>query len=73
VRRDTLVAGMQISVSAFVARFAVPPRPPWATGGSSCFRPGRGRPASATSRADGGPDTPSHTPDLPPDAEVQEP
>jgi protease PrsW len=72
VRRDGLVAGMQISVSTFIARFAVPPRPPWATGGSSCFRPGRGRPASATSRADGGADKPSHTPDLPPDAEVQE-
>jgi RsiW-degrading membrane proteinase PrsW (M82 family) len=72
-RRDWLVAGMQAATSAFVVRFAVPPRPPWATQGSSCFRPARGRPAPATSRPDSGPDAPAPRPDLPPDAGLQEP
>jgi protease PrsW len=72
-RRDGLVVGMQASVSAFVGRFSVPPRPPWATGGSSSFRPSRGRPAAATSRPEAGADAPAQTPDLPPDAELLEP
>jgi protease PrsW len=72
-RRDGLVVGMQTSVTAFVGRFSVPPRPPWATGVSSCFRPSRGRPAAATSRPDGRADKPAPPPDLPPDAERHEP
>jgi RsiW-degrading membrane proteinase PrsW (M82 family) len=72
-RRDGLVAEMQAATSAFVGRFAVPPRPPWATQGSSCFRPTRGHPTRATSRPNHGPDTPAQRPDLPPDAELQEP
>jgi protease PrsW len=47
-RRDGLVVGMQSATLTFIGRFSVPPRPPWATAGPSCFRPGRGaRPAPA--------------------------
>ena len=72
-RRDVLVVGMQSSITTFVSRFAVPPRPPWATQGSSCFWAARGRPKSARSRPGIGPDAPAQSPDVPPDAELQEP
>lgn len=72
-RRDVLVVGMQVSVSTFTGRFAVPPRPPWATQGSSCFWAARNRPTSARSRPGSKPDTPAQAPDVPPDAELQEP
>jgi protease PrsW len=68
-RRDGLVAGMQVSISTFVGRFSVPPRPPWATQGSSCFRQTRTRPTPAASRPDG----PAPHPDAPPEAGLQEP
>jgi hypothetical protein len=70
LRRDGLVVEMRAATSAFVGRFPVPPRPPWATQGSSCFRPTRGHPTPATSRPDGRPDMPAERPDLPPDAEL---
>jgi protease PrsW len=73
LRRDGLVVEMRAATSAFVGRFPVPPRPPWATQGSSCFRPTRGHPTPATSRPDGRPDMPAQGPDLPPDAELQKP
>lgn len=72
-RRDGLVVGMQASISAFVGRFAVPPRPPWATQGPSCFRPARSRPTPATFRPDAAPDAPAPRPDVPPDATLLEP
>jgi hypothetical protein len=72
-RRDVLVVGMRVSISTFTGRFAVPPRPPWATQGSSCFRPTRGHPTPATSRPGSRLDTPAQTPEMPPDAELQEP
>jgi protease PrsW len=72
-RRDVLVVGMQVSISTFTGRFAVPPRPPWAPHDSSCFRPIRGHPTSATSRPGSSPDVPAQPPDLPPDAELPEP
>ncbi len=71
-RRDGLVAGMQTATSAFVSRFNVPPRPPWATQAASCFWPTRGQPRSATSRQDGA----APQPDLPsagPESGLQEP
>jgi protease PrsW len=70
-RRDGLVAGMQAATSAFLGRFRVPPRPPWANQGPSCFRPGRSRPAPAAP-----PDPPGPRPDVPPvtpESGLQEP
>jgi protease PrsW len=64
-RRDGLVAGMQASTAAFVGRFTVLPRPPWATQGPSCFRPARGRPTPAASHPDASADTAPPPPDLP--------
>jgi protease PrsW len=64
-RRDGLVVGMQAATSGFVARFSVPPRPPWALHGPSCFRPSRTRHAPATS-PDTAPGGSGPGPDLPP-------
>lgn len=38
-RRDGLLDGMRAATAAFLARLSDPPRPPWAAGGTSCFRP----------------------------------
>jgi protease PrsW len=64
-RRDGLVTSMRAATSAFLGRFRVPPRPPWATDGPSCFRPGRTRPAPAA-RPDTVPDAAGPRPGLPP-------
>jgi RsiW-degrading membrane proteinase PrsW (M82 family) len=65
-RRDGLVAGMRAATAAFLSRFSVPPRPPWATQGTSCFRSARGRAASATSPPDATAGGAAPRPDLPP-------
>jgi hypothetical protein len=62
-RRDGLVAAMQVATSAFLARFSVPPRPPWAIQGASCFRPSRTRRAPAAPPDSGRPDLPPVTPE----------
>jgi RsiW-degrading membrane proteinase PrsW (M82 family) len=70
-RRDGLVAEMQAATSAFLGRFSVPPRPPWANQGPSCFRPGRSHPAPAAP-----PDPAGPRPDMPPvtpESGLQEP
>jgi protease PrsW len=72
-RRDGLVAGMQAATTAFVGRFSVPPRPPWATQGASCFRPARARPTPAAPRPDAGGDSAPPAPDLPPEPDLQGP
>lgn len=72
-RRDGLVTGMQAATAAFVGRFNVPPRPPWATQGPSCFRPARGKPAPAATRPESPADAAGSPPDLPPDAGLREP
>jgi protease PrsW len=67
-RQDGLVVAMQGATSAFLARFSVPPRPPWAIQGASCFRPSRSRrapaaPPNAPLGDSGRPDPPPVTPE----------
>jgi protease PrsW len=64
-RRDGLVAEMRGATADFLGRFSVPPRPPWATQGPSCFRPARRHPESAP-QPDAPPSTAEPRPDLPP-------